>query len=308
VRQTVGLSGGYILGGGHGPLATLHGMGADQVLAFEVITANGTLVNANSVNNSDLYWALRGGGPATFGVVLSVTVKTFPEIKAAAATLDVTTMDQTLFWKAVEIVHKRSNQYIDKNMFVYYELFPGRFHVYPWFAPGMTKAELVAFLKPVFDELDVAKVPYNSTSSEFPTFFELYTAVFENEQPGQNAINGGRIITREDIEKNHTAIISAYKQVLAPPGFETMGGGIVGHIVGPGVGKPMANNAIHPVWRNASSFSIATVPAPSNALAERAKVQHIVTDIIGKALREAAPKGGSYVNEASSFFDLVNPC
>ena len=64
-------------------------------------------------------------------VVLSATLRTFPETKAAAATLDVTTTNMTLFWSAITSFHKRANDYVDKGMFVYYEVFVGRFHVYP---------------------------------------------------------------------------------------------------------------------------------------------------------------------------------
>ena len=47
-------------------------MGTDSVLAFEVVTADGEFVTADAKQNSDLFWALRGGGGATWGVVVSV--------------------------------------------------------------------------------------------------------------------------------------------------------------------------------------------------------------------------------------------
>ena len=59
--------------------------GADQALSFEAITADGDYVTANAQENPDLFWALRGGGPSTFAVLISVTVKTFPEVPSAAA-------------------------------------------------------------------------------------------------------------------------------------------------------------------------------------------------------------------------------
>src|SRR5262245_31204128 len=100
--KTVGFAGGYIQGGGHGPLASLHGMAADQALAFEVITADGVYRTADSRENTDLYWALKGGGPSTFAVIVSVTVKTFPETPSAGAILRINsthTNDSEVFWK-----------------------------------------------------------------------------------------------------------------------------------------------------------------------------------------------------------------
>jgi FAD/FMN-containing dehydrogenase len=59
---TVGYGGGWILGGGHGPLTSLRGLGADQVLSFNVVTADGRFITADADQNQDLFFALRGGG------------------------------------------------------------------------------------------------------------------------------------------------------------------------------------------------------------------------------------------------------
>ncbi len=273
-------------------MASRHGMGADNALAFEVVTTNGTLITADAATNPDLFWALRGGGPSTFGILVSVTLKTFPEVVTSGAFLDINTRDTTLFWKAVAAFHSRANDYVSKGMFVYYELFQGLFRVHPFTAPGMTKKELDAFLKPLWDDLTNQSIPFTQSSQEFPTFFELYTAMFEDEGAGASALTGGRIFSKDDIANNHPAIISAYKTITSGQ----TGGGIVGHIVGPGTGKPTVNNAINPVWRNASSFSIVTVFTTPDS---KVQAQNVVTNVIGKALREAAPKGGAYVNEVS---------
>lgn len=62
---TVGVYGGWIQGGGHSALASLYGMGSDQVLSLQVVTADGHFVTADTEENSDLFYALRGGGPST---------------------------------------------------------------------------------------------------------------------------------------------------------------------------------------------------------------------------------------------------
>jgi FAD/FMN-containing dehydrogenase len=56
--RTVGVMGGYILGGGHSPLSGLYGMAADQVLSMQVVTADGRFVTASPVSHPDLFWAL----------------------------------------------------------------------------------------------------------------------------------------------------------------------------------------------------------------------------------------------------------
>lgn len=84
---TVGLAGGYSQGGGHGQLVSHVGLAADQVLEWEVVLANGKLVTASPKNHPDLYWALSGGGGGTYGVVVSMTSKAYPELPTASGNL-----------------------------------------------------------------------------------------------------------------------------------------------------------------------------------------------------------------------------
>jgi hypothetical protein len=72
---TVGASGGFTMTGGHGLLTSQFGLGIDRVLQYKVVTPDGVYRTANMCQNQDLYWALRGGGGGTFGVVMESTSK-----------------------------------------------------------------------------------------------------------------------------------------------------------------------------------------------------------------------------------------
>ncbi|MCZ6545755.1 MAG: FAD-binding oxidoreductase [Chloroflexi bacterium] len=68
---------GLTLGGGLGWLMGKHGLTIDNLLACEIVTADGSLVRASSDENTDLFWALRGGG-GNFGVVTAFEYQLHP--------------------------------------------------------------------------------------------------------------------------------------------------------------------------------------------------------------------------------------
>ncbi|KAF9561165.1 FAD-binding domain-containing protein [Agrocybe pediades] len=76
--QTVGAAGGYLQGGGHSSITPSAGMAADRALQFKIVTTDGSVRTANACQNSDLFFALRGGGGGTFGVVMEATVLATP--------------------------------------------------------------------------------------------------------------------------------------------------------------------------------------------------------------------------------------
>src|SRR5712692_8573003 len=88
VTQTVGLAfpsgvvshtgaGGLVLGGRRGIIKRMYGLSCDNVRGFTLVVADGSVVRANASENSDLFWALRGGG-GNFGVVTEFEVTLHP--------------------------------------------------------------------------------------------------------------------------------------------------------------------------------------------------------------------------------------
>ncbi|MFZ0668018.1 MAG: FAD-binding oxidoreductase [Acidimicrobiales bacterium] len=84
---SVGAAGGFTQGSGFGSFSRRYGTAAGNLLECEVVTASGEVLVANAYRNADLFWALRGGGGGTFGIVSKMTMRThpFPETLGVAA-------------------------------------------------------------------------------------------------------------------------------------------------------------------------------------------------------------------------------
>ena len=93
----VGIAG-YSLGGGMGWLARKHGLQTNAVTAFELVTADGSLVRVDREHHAELFWALRGGG-GNFGVVTAIEFAVHPldELYAGAVFFP--------FERASEVLH-----------------------------------------------------------------------------------------------------------------------------------------------------------------------------------------------------------
>src|SRR5215470_8560384 len=77
---------GYTIGGGLSWLGRAYGLSANNVEAVELVTADGRLVRADAGAETDLFWALRGGG-GSFGVVTAIELRLFPIAEVYAGLL-----------------------------------------------------------------------------------------------------------------------------------------------------------------------------------------------------------------------------
>ncbi|XP_031273908.1 berberine bridge enzyme-like 21 [Pistacia vera] len=100
VCPTVGV-GGHLSGGGYGNMLRKFGLSTDNVVDAKIVDVKGRILDRKAMGE-DLFWALRGGGGASFGVVLSYKIKLVP----VPETVTVFRVERLLEENATEVVYK----------------------------------------------------------------------------------------------------------------------------------------------------------------------------------------------------------
>ncbi|GAB4840904.1 hypothetical protein Ancab_021664 [Ancistrocladus abbreviatus] len=104
VCPTIGV-GGHLTGGGYGNMMRKYGLSANNIIDAQFVVVNGRLLNRQTMGE-DLFWAIRGGGGASFGVILAYKVKLIrvPEIVTVfkiGRTIEQNALDIVLQWQYV---------------------------------------------------------------------------------------------------------------------------------------------------------------------------------------------------------------
>ncbi|VDC02598.1 unnamed protein product [Peniophora sp. CBMAI 1063] len=100
---TVGAAGGWLQGGGHSFISNVYGLGVDRVVQYRLVTAGGQYLTVNACQHPDLFWALRGGGGGTFGVVTEATVLADPRtaVQVALVSFNANSTTTRALWELV---------------------------------------------------------------------------------------------------------------------------------------------------------------------------------------------------------------
>ncbi|KAF2676483.1 FAD-binding domain-containing protein [Lentithecium fluviatile CBS 122367] len=306
---TVGYAGGYLQGGGHSALSSTYGMAADQVLEWEVMTANGTRLIATPTQEADLYWALSGGGGGTYGVVLSVTVKAFKDgvMGGASLSFNTSSISDDTFWQAVTAFHASLPAIVDSGAGVLYSLEKTSFIIIPLTSPMSSKDDMSAILQPFVSALNQLEVPFSLTITSFPTYlehFSTYLGPLPNGNPLINPIAytlAGSLISRSVVENSTSN--AAFTEVMrqsVQPGGGFMTGGIALKATHEVAGNDASSNAVLPAWRDAIVSVLAFAPWNyTGTLMANHAAQNYLVNVTVPALKAFSPDGGAYLNEAN---------
>ncbi|KAF5371347.1 hypothetical protein D9758_004186 [Tetrapyrgos nigripes] len=300
---SVGAAGGWISGGGHSAFAPQHGLGVDNAIQITIVTASGEHLTANSHINSDLFWAVRGGGGGTYGVLTSVTYRTH----------EITPLT------AVVVASNFSSPAVKKDIFTeYLKLWPGLSDA-GWggylelsnavalsstdltlllVAPNVSWADTNTTIDPFFDFVQNAQPDAFATTIPFDGFYSFYQGFFASgEQVGINVELASRLLPRETFDHpEHLAdVIMGFQESIQ---LIHVGGGKVSEIDPDSAG-------LNPAWRKAIVHMIVGSGWLSGSTVDQIRaVQQKLRDDLA-ILESLAPGGGAYFNEASLY--EINP-
>ena len=291
---TVGLAGGYSQGGGHSALASRYGLGADQVLSWEVIDANGNFITATRDNKfSDLYWALSGGGGSTFGVVWSMTSKAHPgtPVSGLNLTFTSTNISQDKFYNAVELFHTRLPNIVDAGVMTIWFYTNTSFAISPMTGPNITEKKLLSLIKPFLMDLQGLGIKYTSYSKQYDSYLGEFNGMQQEIGVGE-AQYGGWLIPRSVVQKNNKALTKAYREITEDGAtFIGVGLNVSREVVGD------VHNSVLPAWRNTLIATTISTPWKFNANKAMLEEQRKMTDVYMPKLMALAPTSGAYMNE-----------
>jgi FAD/FMN-containing dehydrogenase len=331
---SIGIAGGYSMGGGFSALSSLYGLAADNVLEWEVVTADGTHTTASPSVNRDLYWALSGGGGGTFAVAVAMTARLHrddaPTAGAALSFNASAAPSAEAYWGAGAPFLRGLPAAVDADAVVGLAWFNTSTSIIVS-APGQSPDQVRALLRPSVDYLERHGIPYALDVTSHATYREHFLRYFNF--PGQAGLISSRVIPRdaalsETASASPAALTRLGRRVVAEPGFRTTVIGVrappfrlrssASHLSPPRaspeydddkrynstvVAPSDSVNSVHPAWREAVALVLVetAVDADKNEL-QAAAVDRQATfmkNVVDPALVELAPGSAPYLNEAN---------
>jgi len=149
------------------------------VLEITIVTADGDHVIANQNRNEDLFWALRGGGGGTWGVVTSVTYKTHPSTPLSSALLLANSTNADSTQNVLAEIIRLTPSLVEQGYGGYCRIFPGDQIQLSFQSPNVTAEETQATFLPLFEL--VASQPGVSVESStvvYQDFWSWYETLF----------------------------------------------------------------------------------------------------------------------------------
>jgi hypothetical protein len=275
--------------------------------------ADGTIVTANHCENTDLFRALRGGGPG-YGIVLSQHIKAHPNVNVVTAhRLAVAPYQQTPenadLLDAVAVILQQLPTLNEKGYAGYaywFRNFPGPFiagissgYTHGFWTIGKAQAEAEAAMADTLKALEKFqdKLLIYSTYTQYADYWTFYHAESGLYDPtGSTSILTSRLINTDAVSsyqsvRDTVEVISGAPEEYASNVVLLVSGGAVFNNTDPASG-------LNPAWRRSPFVLVTGQGIPKVASREvRQYVADQITNVKGAATKKLAPSTGGYMNE-----------
>ena len=286
-------------------------MAADHVMALEVVTANGRFITASADNHPDLYWALRGGGGGTFGVVTSIIIRVHPKIPITTSVFSFgtsATVSVNAFWEGVRKYFSLFIPFTDAGTYSWFVLLNNNgsytLTVSPFFAPNHTIDSFNALVKPLFDTLRSLGIPFTPNTTYHEAYYPAWASTWGSDvglnSAGTIHVPGNRLLPRRnwEDEAKFNATFAVFRNQ------SEHGRRMMGYHQAPR-NRAGADNAVNSAFREVICFLVfgGTLADPVDPTPEQVKAasEEVRNEIIAP-FRAVAPEtqgGGAYLNEAN---------
>ena len=310
-------------GGGHSPATHDFGLGADQVLEAVVVLASGRTVRATPCHHPELLFAIRGGGPASYGVVISTTIKAHPGPSVISAQVfgfaPRSPNDTSAFMSAVNTVYSSYPKLSDAGFSGYGSwslyspspLVPGSnssigfIHTIANFDKTASQAEdLFAPVARQFAKYNGTNLFITTKYLQFSSYASYYSTLSDVVTPvgSSSGALGSRLLTRNSLEGSPAGLKTMLNITAGVPSQATSN-----NIIFVGGGQVFQDgqdpySGVNPAWRRTYVHNIvARGWAPTASTAEIAAVHEDITFVKTQAMKNLEPDTGCYMNEADRF-------
>ncbi|KAL2827202.1 FAD-binding domain-containing protein [Aspergillus cavernicola] len=325
--STVGAAGGWITGGGHSLLSNELGLGVDNVQQLRAVLPNGTYVTANRCQNQDLFFALRGGGGSTFGVITEMSTFAHPEKPMVVATVTFMGISPTSASQLISISVANADRWASEGWggYIVLGLDANGLSTFSMATSMLNQTAAETSMKPVMDLVNRLDTPVVANISASETYFEVLHSLIASEETSPTGFAmamSSRIIPREYFQGtvNQDKLSSILDGILVAPQEDSDNGkstlptsSLFICAVAPtiysqnfpesdksdGPGASSITNA----WRTGLWHAIHLHPFADTTTSDPDAVREIfqVVHDTMNPLREFTPNGGAYQNEADTF-------
>ncbi|PGH10938.1 hypothetical protein AJ79_05184 [Helicocarpus griseus UAMH5409] len=296
--QTVGGAGGYLIGGGHSPFAHFYGLATDNLLEVNLVDAKGRYKTINKYTDPEYFYALRGGGGNSWGVVVSVTLKTHPSPSHIQAGLvQVNSTDKATLRTILERTFPAISHLTEAGYIGYGTLGNGKDSIAfqgVFMQPNGTNETFAEAFSPFREIASLPNVSAQIVNFDLPTWIDYCRYFLRDPNIATNIIDGSRLLTPDVLSHKAKDLVDLIMD------NQEYGAGF--NFIGRVNSQERDSTAVHEIWKKSAALMSFSANWKDDApAAEKRKMKQGLVRLTDKFGKIVGKDGGTYVNEANPY-------